>query len=463
VGSDVLGCLLVTSAAVAVLCAVPTMVRVAQLGAGGALKGDARGVTRGLRATHLSAVLVSVQVALAVVLLAGAGVLAQSLLRIVSADTGVRSPEQLLVGTLRMAPDTYASPDATQAYFRRLQDELRTISGIESFALTTALPGIGWGPERAFQVEGQASGSERIPSVNVLTAGTDYFEVLGRAMTAGRGFASRDDANGLAVAIVNERFVETVLQGEQGVGRRVRLVSGNVPGPWMTIVGVAPNIKQADPTRQQFKPLLYVPFASQRAPRGVNIAGTRAFRGANLLVRTSMTAEQAASLVRTGVRRIDADVTLEELAPFRSTLGFNRDLTDLAHAELGKHAAIAPTYALVALLLAGVGLYAVIAHSVGQRTQEIGVRVVVGASARDIRRLILAEGLRPVTYGLAAGLVISLGANGLLRSQLVGVSPYDLPTLMVAPALLLLVAVVACHIPARRALRVEPAVALRQD
>jgi ABC-type antimicrobial peptide transport system permease subunit len=136
---------------------------------------------------------------------------------------------------------------------------------------------------------------------------------------------------------------------------------------------------------------------------------------------------------------------------------------DLAHAELGKYAAVAPIFAAVALLLAGVGLYAVVAYAVGQRTKEIGVRMAVGAAQEDIRRLVFREELKPVAVGLAVGLALSFAANRVLESQLVGVSPYDPATLIATASLLVIVALFACQIPSRRAMRVDPVVALRND
>jgi ABC-type antimicrobial peptide transport system permease subunit len=124
---------------------------------------------------------------------------------------------------------------------------------------------------------------------------------------------------------------------------------------------------------------------------------------------------------------------------------------------------VAPIFAVTALILAVVGLYAVVAHAVSQRTKEIGVRIAIGAAARDIRRLIFSEGMRPVAFGLIAGVTMSLAVNRILQSQLVGVSPYDPVTLTTAPAVLILVALLACQIPSRRAIRVDPAVALRHD
>jgi putative ABC transport system permease protein len=163
------------------------------------------------------------------------------------------------------------------------------------------------------------------------------------------------------------------------------------------------------------------------------------------------------------VQRLDPDLTLENFSTLKASFGFRADRMDLLHVEMGKHAAVAPIFAVIALLLAVVELYAVIAHSVAQRTKEIGVRIAIGATAQNIRRLIFRQGMIPVALGLVLGLTVSLAANRTLQSQLVGVSPYDPVTLETAPAVLILVALLACQIPSHRAIRVDPAVALRHD
>jgi ABC-type antimicrobial peptide transport system permease subunit len=151
------------------------------------------------------------------------------------------------------------------------------------------------------------------------------------------------------------------------------------------------------------------------------------------------------------------------LATLRANTAFDRDRMDIQHAELGKQAVAAPVSAVIALLLATIGQYAVMAHGISQRTKEIGVRVALGATADDIRRLIFREGMQPVVLGSLAGLTMSLAVNRILQSQLVGVSPYDPVTLATTSAALILAALLACQLPSQRALRIDPAVALRHD
>lgn len=221
------------------------------------------------------------------------------------------------------------------------------------------------------------------------------------------------------VVMVNESFAETFLPGKAPLGTRLHIVDRNVPGPWRTAVGIVPNVMQGDATRQTFKPVIYVPFRQQPSAR------------AFIFVRTSRPPNQMAQAVLAEVQELDRDVVTEDFNSLKARFAFDRDWMDLEHADLAKHAAIAPVFAVIALVLAALGLVAVVAHSVSQRTKEIGIRIAIGAATHDIARMIVREGMRPVAIGLLVGLVASAGANRLLQSQLVGVSPYD-PSTMVA-------------------------------
>jgi putative ABC transport system permease protein len=445
--------LVAISIAAAVLCSLAPIVRIVQPGLSGSLKGDARGVTQGLRGKHMAAWLVAGQMALAIVLLSGTGVLVRSFVTIVRAETGVRDPDRILVGSMRLPSDKYPTPAARLGYFEQVEQRLKTVPGTEAEAVATTLPVKSQGLRTVeIEIEGRPRLGEAHESVDLVRAGPDYFTVVGAAATSGRDFTDNDRATGAPVAIVNQSFVARYWPGDEPLGRRLRERTRNVVGEWRTVVGVVPNIMQGDALRQHFKPLVYVPFRQEPAP-------SRAF----FLVRTSGPPSQIAAAVRAAVQDVDRDVTLEEFDTMKASFRFDRDFMDAEHSELGKHAKAAPMFAVVALLLSGAGLYAVIAYSVSQRTKEIGVRTAIGATSHHVRALIFREGMRPVTIGLLAGLTMSLAVNRILQSQLVGVSPYDPLTLATAPAVLILVALVACQIPSRRALRIDPAVALRHD
>jgi predicted permease len=451
VDSGTLAYLVAISVAAAIVLSLAPIGRVAQLGVSSALKGDARGVTQGLRGKHLAAGLVAAQMALAIMLLSGTGVLGRSFVKIVSAQTGVRAPEHVLVGAMRLPSDKYPSADRRRGYFDGIEARLKTIPGIERESVSSTIP-VKFAGLRTFEIEGRPSLPEGNESVAFLRTGADYFRVLGASAISGRDFTDRDHSAALPVAIVNQSFVARFWPGEQPLGRRLRAMNRNTPGEWRTVVGVVPNILQGDPLRQQFKPLVYVPFQQEPAPQ-------RAF----MLVRTAVPPDHVAQAVRAEVQKLDPDVSLEEFGTLKDSFAFDRDYMDAEHSELRKHAVVATIFSVIALLLAAVGLSAVVAHSVSQRTKEIGVRIAIGAAAQDIRRLIFREGMQPVALGLIAGFTVSLAVNRILQSQLVGVSPYDPVTLAIAPAVLMVVALLACQIPARRAMDVDPVVALRHE
>jgi len=272
---------------------------------------------------------------------------------------------------------------------------------------------------------------------------------MGASAISGREFNDADRLGVAPVAIVNQSFAATFWPGQQPLGKRLRTMNQNTPGPWRTVVGVVPNIMQGDATRQSFKPLVYVPFRQQPSA------------AAFVFVRTRVPPSQVALAVRAEVQRLDPDVIVEDLTSLKATFAFERDYMDPQHSELGKDATVAPIFALIALLLAAIGLGAVIAHSISQRTKEIGVRMAIGAAAKDIRRMVLREGMWPVAMGALLGLAASLAVNRVLQSQLVGVPPYDPLTMAGAPVLLIFVAWLACLIPARRATLVDPVIALQ--
>jgi len=302
-----------------------------------------------------------------------------------------------------------------------------------------------------FEFDGMPPPATGEQHVQVIAVTPGYFRVLEASISAGRAFTSDDRATSSRVAIVNQAFVEKFLPDAPPVGARVRVAAPRQPQQLRQVVGVAANILEGDAIRQQFKPVVYVPIAQSPLPL------------VHVLARARVSTDQVARSLRADIERLDADVAIEALMTLKASFAFDGDYMDLDHMELGKSAAAAPIFAGVALILAALGLYAVIAHSVSQRTQEIGVRIAIGAAASDIRALVFRDGMTPVAFGIAGGLAASFASNRLLQSQLVGVSPFDLATIANALLLLIVVALAACGVPAGRAIRVNPAVALRQE
>ncbi len=381
--------------------------------------------------------------ALAIVLLAGAGVMIRSFLKIQNADMGVNTAN-VLVGFANLSATKYSTVEEKIAFFDRLQDRLEALPGVESIATAETLPSTGSG-RYPYELPGSppgAAGSR--PILRGLRVSPGYFQVLGAKLLSGREFNAADGPSGVPVIIVNQMFANQFWPGEDPLGKRLRLFGDKTPGPWLTVIGVASNIVQNDGNRQRVDPLLYMPY--RQNPGGA---------GMWVLARTSIPPAGLATALRHEVQALDPDLPL--YGPF--TLAERLE----AFWDSRFYGTLFLIFALIALLLASIGLYTVVAHSVSQRTQEIGVRMAVGASSRDILRLVLVEGMLPLAIGLAIGLTASLAVNRLLQTSLVQVSPSDPITLVVASAALILSAALGCLIPALRAMRVDPVVALRYE
>jgi predicted permease len=416
--------------------------RLSQLDINAALKDGGRGSSGGWRGKPLPAMLVIGEMALAVVLLAGAGVMIRSFVKIYTADVGVDTAN-VLIGSLGLPTAKYPSGEAQISFFDGLTARLEAGPGVASVAIASRLPT--WGtPQLAYELEGGGAVEEqRRPKVSAVVIDPSYFPTLGAAVLSGREFDDADGVSGIGAVIVNQRFAARSWPGEDAAGKRLRLFDGDTPGEWLTVVGVAPNIVQNDATRQQFDPLIYLPY--RQAPAGTMW----------VFARTRVPPAGLGMAFRREVQALDPDL------PIYGPFALAERLEVFWNSRF--YGALFLIFAAVALLLASVGLYTVIAHAVGQRTQEIGVRMALGAQAGDIRRLVLRQGMVPLGIGLCIGLAASFVVNRVLEAELVEVSPADPLTLAFASAVLVFSAALGCWIPARRAMRVDPMVALRHE
>jgi putative ABC transport system permease protein len=417
--------------------------RLSKLDVNATLKDGGRGASGGGRGKRLSGLLVVAEMALAVVLLAGAGLMVRSFLKIYTADLGFRT-DGIVAGLFSLPGARYPTPEAQIAFFDRLKVRLESIPGVESVAIGS-LPAVGSG-RAVYELAGDApvDASQR-PTLFTSTIGPDYFRTLGVPLVAGRDFSDAERASGLQAVIVNQQFASQRWPGADPLGKRLRLFRGQSPGVWLTVVGVASTIAQNDPLRPEMNALIYLPY--RQAGRASMWA----------LARSRVPLGSLATAFRSEVHAIDPALPIQ-LGPFL--------LADRL-AERYQYRALSGILfmvcAAVALVLASIGLYAVIAHSVGQRTQEIGIRLAIGATARDIRALVFAQGMAPLGIGLAIGLALSLAVGRLMEAQLIDVSPADPLTYAIAVAVLISSAALGCLIPARRAMRVDPVVALRHE
>jgi putative ABC transport system permease protein len=410
------------------------------------LKDGGRSAAGGSHETPLARGLVIVEMALAVVLLAGAGVMVRSFLHLASADLGVRTAG-ITTLLLSLPATEYRGTGQQVAFYDRVKTAFETTPGVQSVALGSALPA-GGSRQVTYEVDGAVGADEwRRPAVATLTIGPEYFETLGARVVAGRDFNAFDVSSGAPVAIVNRQFAAAHWPGEDPVGKRLRVTGSATPDEWMTVVGVASDVAQNPADRQSRDPLVYVAFAQHPEP------------AMWVIVRSGLPMATLAPVFRRAIQALDPNLPIW-LGPF--TLQERLAGTG-NYWRIGNTATLFVLFAAIALLLASLGLYAVVAQAVQRRTREIGIRIAIGATARDINALVFSHGLLPVAIGLAAGLIASLGVMPILKSQLVAVSPIDPLSLGLTLVILSAACVLGCWIPARRAIRVDPVVALRHD
>ena len=413
------------------------------------LKEGGRSGSSGVRTRRWTSVLIVAELALTLVLLAGAGLMMRSFLTLYRLDVGVDTAH-LLTMRLALPAQKYPTIESRRAFFERLDQRIAGISGIQAGMITTNMP-LGGGNGRLLAVEGRPlAAGEQAPSVTQVMIGPRYFETLGLRIVRGRGFDDLDGTAGHETAIVNQRFATMHFGAEDPLGRRIKLTPDGalVPGAavptWVTIVGVSPSIRQANLQEPQPDPVAYIPLRSQ-APGF-----------AMLMIRAGGDAASLTSLMREEVRAIDPDLPIFDIKTMDQQLAQAR----WPFRVFGSMFAI---FALIALALSAVGLYAVTAYSVAQRTQEIGVRMALGAQAPQVWWLVVRRGLVQLATGLGIGLAGAFGVGQLLKSLLVQTSTRDPLTLTSIVLLLMLVSVLASFWPARRATRLDPVAALRNE
>jgi len=388
--------------------------------------------------SRLQSTLVISQVALSLVSLVCAGLFIRSLEASRNADVGFTGADHVLL----VSTDLHLAgvPDSQRvAVADRLLDRLRAVPGVEAASLAMLTP-LGFGGSSSITVspEGYAPRPNENLSVEYLAVGSDYFRALGIPVVRGRGFERGDVKGALEVAVVNERFAQRFWPGQDPIGLRFQR-----NGIWRTVVGVAKQGKYHELTERP-ESMVYVPFAQEPVS------------GFDVVVRTAGDPRALAGPVRQAFQDAAADL------PFLDVRTLAEHIQAAAFVQtIG--ATMLAAFGAMALLLAAIGIFGVLSYYVGQRTREIGLRVALGAGRREVVGMVVGRAIWLVALGLAGGLVLALGAGQLLRSQLVGVGPRDPLTYLAIAALLALVALAAAWLPARRAARVDPMVALRYE
>jgi predicted permease len=393
--------------------------------------------------SRLMSTLVIVEVALALVLLSGAGLLIRSLQALQSVDPGF-DQERLLTMRLSLPRSRYPEPTHRAAFFERAVEELAAVPGVRSAALTTTLPLAKENISGTFTVEGYelAPGEER-QMANSRMVSPGYFHTLGITLAQGRDFSSRDHAENPGVVLVSREMVRRYFPDQEPLGRRVKRGRPDSSAPWLEIVGVVGDVRDAG-LAEDLGVTWYMPYAQ-------NAWGT-----AYLVVRTAADPEAMSRSVREAIWKVDRDQPVYGVATMENVVAASISQPRFKTLLFG-------LFAGVALLLATVGIYGVISFATTERVQEFGLRMALGSSRGEVWRLVVRHGLKLTAVGLACGLLGSFFLGRWLTSSLYQVSPHDLGILLAVVAVLLVAAFLATFFPAYRATRVDPMVALRWE
>ena len=403
-----------------------------------ALKEDASAHSYSLRRFSLRGALVVAQLALSLVLLVGAGLFLRSLRHAVVSDPGFAA-QHLLLASLE-THGVGLNKEQGEIFYQQTLERVRALPGVRAATLTTVIPISGGGQRRNFQITGYQPQPNEDTELNTNVVGPDYFATMDIPLVRGRDFSPQDRTGAPPVVVVNEEFARRYFPNQNATGQRLRQGSD---GPYMEIIGVVRNTKYRS-LRESPLPFIYIPLAQEYQ------------RGMTLVMRADDDPAALAASVRSAISALNRDVPVYAV----------KTMTEQISAALATDrmiAALLSVFGGAALLLAVVGLYGVMAYSVAQRTHEIGVRMALGAQPRDILRLVVGQGLRMILVGAAVGLALAFAATRVVASLLFDLSATDPLAFAGVTLLLALVALLACYVPARRATKVDPMIALRYE
>jgi putative ABC transport system permease protein len=409
-----------------------------------ALKETSRGLAQGALSHRTTRLFVVAEVALSLILLAGAALLIQSLARLNSVPLGFR-PDHLLTARVTLPTPSYPRVPQRAGFYDNLISSLSTLPAVEEVALSSSLPP--GGGYNALTVAGKAAPSTELGDVGIEEVSADYFRVVRIPLLRGRHFELTDGEHSQPAAIVNEALAREYFPNEDPLGRQIRLGKPDDKAPWLTIIGTVGNVKGTT----VYKEMGYEEFPLVYRPLSQSAGGSMV-----IFLRTTGYFAGLAAGVQREVSALDSTVPVHDVKTIEERIS-----ESLAHPRF--RAILLGIFAGLALLLAAVGIYGVLSETTLQRTHEIGIRMALGAKRRDVLRLVVRQGLVLALGGAVIGLVAALAVTRFLASMLYGVKPTDPQTLVVVSLLLIGVATLASYIPARRATKVDPMVALRYE
>jgi putative ABC transport system permease protein len=390
---------------------------------------------------RLRSVLVVSEVALSLVLLIGAGLMVRSFVEMLRADLGIK-PENVLALQISLPRDSYEDKSKKLAFYEQLLARVGVLPGVVKAGAVNIVPFSSGDQSSTFQIIGRPpfpQGHEPDAQVRVTTP--DYFDAIGTALRRGRLLNAQDDANATRVVLINEAFAKKFLPGEEPIDQRIDFGGGEKEV--REIIGVVADVKNDD-LDEQPDPSVYLPYSQNVLPT------------MSLIIRATQDPTRLAPAVRSEVRAIDPSLSV-------SNVNTVSQMIDERISPKRLMTYILAVFALCALLLASVGIYGVMSYAVTQRTQEIGIRMALGARALDVLKLVVTNGMSLALIGVGIGLAGAFALTRLLASLLFHVTPTDAVTFAGVSISLIVVALLACYIPARRATKVDPLVALRYE
>jgi predicted permease len=440
IDAKVLAFTIVASLLTSLLFGLAPALKISQTQPGEALK-EGRSASGGIAGRRLRSLLLITEFSLAVLLLSGAGLLLRSFSKLQAVDPGFDPSRVLLVQT---APARNSTADQWRVFYQQVSERVAALPGVEAAGLTEEIF-ISGNPTGLITIElgsQDSSAPGRIPfRRDVISEG--FFQTLRVPLRKGRSFNAQDNQGSVPVTIINETMAHRFWPGEEALGKRFKLGPAQSPNPWLTVVGVVGDMRrqslEREPIAQIFLPYL------QNSERRMN-----------LLIRTTGEPTQLAPVVRNEIRSIDKTVLVSGISTLENQLA-------RAVAPRRFQTSLLTLFSALALLLAAVGIYGLLHQSVVLRTRELGTRLALGAQRRDILRLVVGQGMSLALCGIGVGWLAAFGLTRVLTGLLFGVTATDPTTFIAAPSFLLVVALLACYLPARRATKVNPMIALRSE